>query len=115
MSLPAGIINRPAMVAPHPVAVGKVFHGAFKIGVLLLPLLLSVAAQVPGLALRRSSAQIESEIASQALLRRQLLAEREALLSPDRLRHEAERLGLVAPAPNQRPVVIPAAFAGRAR
>lgn len=106
MSLPTGIVNRPAMVAPPPQVVGRVVRGAARILVLLLPLLLHVAAQVPGLAWRRQCAEFEQAIAQQQVDRRTLVAVREALLAPERLRREAERLALVPPGPAERPTVL---------
>ena len=106
MSLPAGIINRPALVAPHPRAVRRVFHGAARIMMLSLPLLLHVAVQVPGVSWRRECAQLEDAIAQEQITRRTLLAQRDHLLAPERLRAEAERLALSAPGPAQRPVTL---------
>ncbi|MBP7146021.1 MAG: hypothetical protein KBD01_00640 [Acidobacteria bacterium] len=103
MSLPAGVVNRAAVVATSPRAVGGVLRLTLQIFVVLAPLLLLVAAQVPGVALRYQCTAIQSKIDAERLERRKLLAERARLLAPDRLRREAERLQLRPPLPGEGP------------
>lgn len=106
MSLPVGILNRPPMVAPHPRVVGRVFQRFARILILAFPLLLHVSGQVTGVSWRRECAQLENAIAQEKLTRRTLMAQRDQLLAPERLRSEAQRLALLAPGPAQRPVVL---------
>jgi hypothetical protein len=69
----------------------------------MAPLLVYVAIQVPGIAIRYECTNLEKRIVQARLERRRLLAERERLLAPERLRREAELRGLVPPALAERP------------
>ena len=95
MSLPSGLVNRPAVVAPRPAVVGGMWRVAWRALALLLPLLLHAAIQVPGVRWQYECSQLERAIGEQRLERRRLNAERSRLLCPTRLRKEAARLGLV--------------------
>ncbi len=94
MSLPIGITNR-AMVTTSPRVLGRVLRLTLLALFIVLPLLVYVGAQVPGIRVRYECSQIEDAIVAAKLERRTLTTERERLLAPDRLRGEAERLGLV--------------------
>lgn len=109
MSLPRGIRNQPAVVESHPKVVVALIGWIVRGLILLLPLLVLVAAQVPGTALRYECTELQEEITRAGLERRRLLAEKAALLSPERLRTEAERLGLAAPMPGDGPWPVAAA------
>jgi hypothetical protein len=89
-------VNR-AHVTTHPRVVGgmlRVFVVAF---VVLSPLLVFVVAQVHGTRSRYECGKLEKQINEAWLERRHLVAQKERLLAPDRLRVEAARLGLTPP------------------
>jgi hypothetical protein len=102
MSLPSGVINRP-LVTTSPRVVGRVFVLTLVSLFVLLPLLVYIGAQVPGIKMRYECSRIEQKILDVRLERRRLLEERAKLVAPDRLRREAERLGLVPPELAERP------------
>lgn len=103
MSLPRGVRNQPLVVESHPKVVVALVGWIVRGLVLLLPLLVLVAAQVPGTALRYECTELQESITRAGLERRRLLAEKAALLAPERLRAEAERLSLAAPLPGDGP------------
>jgi len=103
MSLPRGVQNRPAVAESHPQVVVDLLGWMARAFVLVMPLLVLVASWVPGTALRYECTQLLDEINRTELERRGLYAERAKLLEPERLRIEAERLGLSAPLPGDGP------------
>ena len=103
MSLPRGVQNRPAVAESHPKVVVDLLGWMARAFVLVMPLLVLVAFWVPGTALRYECTQLLDEISRTELERRRLYAERATLLEPERLRVEAERLGLSAPLPGDGP------------
>lgn len=103
MSLPRGVQNRPAVVESHPKVVVDLLGWMARAFVLVMPLLVLVASWVPGTALRYECTELHEAIARTELERRHLFAERARLLEPERLRAEAERLGLSAPLPGDGP------------
>jgi hypothetical protein len=106
MSLPRGVQNRPAVAESHPKVVVDLLGWMARAFVLMMPLLVLVAALVPGTALRYECSQLQGEISRTELERRRLIAERATLLEPERLRVEAERLGLSAPLPGDGPWLV---------
>ncbi len=98
MSLPVGIVNRPTVTAPHPVIYGGIFRVIGLVALIALPLLAHVAVSHRGIDARQAASQLQTRIDQARRARRELLAEREALLASPRLEREARRLGLV-PAP----------------
>ncbi len=103
MSLPAGILNRPPVVAPRPAVVARVLAFAGWLGFLLLPVLLLVALQVPAVVARWRMTRLDGELAREGRRTLLLEAERARLLDPRRLRREGRRLGLVPPGPAEIP------------
>jgi hypothetical protein len=103
VSLPRGVQNRPAVVESHPQVVVDLLGWMARAFVLVMPLLVLVASWVPGTALRYECTQLHEQISQTELERRRLYAERARLLEPERLRVEAERLGLSAPLPGDGP------------
>ena len=98
MSLPTGVVRRPPVVSPNPAAFGGLIRLALRLFVVMLPFLLQVAMQIPGTNCGYEVQQLRSDIAREKRSQQLLRAEIAALRAPDRLRDEAERLGLV-PAP----------------
>ena len=96
MSLPTGVVRRPPVLSPNPAAFGGLVRLALRLFLVTLPFLVLVAGQVSGTNwaydIQKKREKIASEKRSQQLLR----AELAALRCPDRLRNEAERLGLMA-------------------
>jgi hypothetical protein len=115
VSLPSGINNRPAMIAPHPRVVGGILQRALRIGLVLLPLLVHVVFQVPGVRWCKEGAQLEAQIAQEQLRQRTLRVELTELLAPQRLKAEAIRLELAPPAAADRPTVLTPARVAQAR
>jgi hypothetical protein len=103
MSLPRGVQNRPAVAESHPKVVVDLLGWMARAFVLVMPLLVLVASWVPGTALRYECTQLLDDIHRTELERRGLYAEKAKLLETDRLRIEAERLGLSAPLPGDGP------------
>ncbi len=101
MSLPAGVINRP-LVPAHPQVLGRVLRLTLLNLFVMAPLLVYVAIQVPGIAIRYECSSLEKQILQARLERRRLVAERERLAAPERLRREAEARGLVPQALHER-------------
>lgn len=106
MSLPVGLVNRPAPAASHPAVVGGLGRMVLRALLVLLPLLAQAAMLVPGARWNFECARIEREIADTRQERRTLAAERAALLDPTRLRREAKRLGLVPSMPDTDTIVL---------
>jgi len=102
MSLPVGVINRP-LVAANPQALGRVLRLTVLSLFVAAPLLVYVAIQAPGIALRYECTNLERRIVQARLERRLLLAERAKLVAPERLRAQAEVRGLVPPDLDRRP------------
>lgn len=102
MSLPSGVVRRPPVLSPNPAVFGGLMRLALRLFLVMLPFLVLVAVQVSGTnwgyEVQRKRAEIAREKRAQQLLR----AELAALRSPDRLREEADRLGLM-PAPLSNP------------
>ncbi len=96
MSLPPGVVNR-AHVTTHPRVVGGVLRVFLVAFVALAPLLVFVVAQVHGTRSRYECGRLEKQIGEARRERKELVAKKEQLLSPERLRAEAERLGLTPP------------------
>lgn len=101
MSLPAGVINRP-LVPAHPQVFGRVLRLTLLNLFVMAPLLVYVAVQVPGIALRYECSSLERRIVQARQERRRLLSERARLLAPERLRREAEGRGLAPAALTER-------------
>lgn len=95
MSLPSGVVSRPPMVSGHPATFGSIARLSAKVAFLLLPFIAHVAAQVPGRAWQYDARESERAILEEKEHQRQLREEMARLTAPDRLRAEAERLGLV--------------------
>lgn len=100
--LPAGVVNRP-FVTTHPRVLRRVLGLILLCLFVVSPLLVYLTCQIDGIKTRRECADIERRIVEQRDVRRLLLAEQARLLAPERLRVEAERLGLVPPPLTQRP------------
>ena len=95
MTLPEGLTNRAPMETPHPAVLGRVLRTVAVMAFLIAPFLIAAALQVKGLSWRYEVAQLTEQLAKERWHRRHLLAERARLTSPERLRQEAVRLGLV--------------------
>ena len=95
MSLPSGVSNRPPMKAPHPAALGRVLRVMGVMAFLIAPFLIAAALQVKGVSWRYERSQLTEQLARERQHRRHLLAEKARLTTPDRLREQAARLGLV--------------------
>ncbi|MDQ7007631.1 MAG: hypothetical protein Q9Q40_10390 [Acidobacteriota bacterium] len=108
MSLPAGVINRPPLAAPHPVVLGRLARIALVTLLLAAPLITQVALQTRGVRCRYETIDLERRLEQLHLERRSLIARRAELLDPARLRREARRLGLVPGHADQRPFVLAA-------
>lgn len=106
LSLPAELINRPPVAAPHPVVALSVGRVAGRALSLLLPLLAYAALQAPGLAWQYECADCERRINELRLERRWLIAQRSFLLDPARLRSEALRLGLEPASAENSPLLL---------
>ncbi|HHN75451.1 MAG TPA: hypothetical protein ENK10_09510 [Acidobacteria bacterium] len=106
MSLPAGVINRPPLAAPHPVVLGRLARVATITLLVAAPLITQVVLQARGVRCRYETIDLERRLEQLQLERRSLIARRAELLAPDRLRREARRLGLVAGDAGQGPFVL---------
>ena len=95
MSLPDGLTNRGPLDTPHPAVLGRVLRIVAVMAFLIAPFLIAAALQVKGLSWRYELAELTEQLARKRWHERHLLAERARLTSPDRLRREAVRLGLV--------------------
>ncbi|MEN6527264.1 MAG: hypothetical protein ABFD84_06255 [Candidatus Polarisedimenticolia bacterium] len=93
MSLPAGVVNR-SLVSAHPRVVGRLLTTTLTCLFAVLPLLVFVVVQVSNVKTRYEISQLERKIVDARFERRRLLADKARLTAPERLRAEAERLGL---------------------
>lgn len=94
MSLPAGVVSRPPMVAGHPATFGHIASRTAKLAFVLLPFIVHVAAQVPGRVWQYDTRGFERAILEEREKQRLLREEIARLTDPERLREEAVRLGL---------------------
>lgn len=99
MSLPSGVLNEPTMPTPHPVVLGRVARVALLVCWAVLPIIVHAALQAPGVAWQYECTELEQGISESQRELRALQAQRARLMSPDRLREQAEKLGLVPISP----------------